>query len=47
MSSGKVTIDREKLERLLDWLVPQWTPEQRRQTVEELAVPDVTPADVK
>ncbi len=40
-SGETVTIDRAKLERLLGWLAPQWTPEQRRQTVEELAVPDI------
>ncbi len=25
---------RERLARLILWLCPQWTPEQRRQTVE-------------
>lgn len=32
-----LTIDPAKLEKLLAWLAPQWTPEQRRQTAESLA----------
>lgn len=35
MDDAAVT-PNEKLERLLAWLVPAWTPEQRRQTVESV-----------